>query len=114
MSKREYNRLKASFVRTVAAPGQYWDGHGLILRVTATGTKQWVQRLRIRGKRRELGLGGFPLVTLAQAREAALTNRREARAGGDPLGEKRRKRAAATTFADAARKVYELRRPGWR
>ena len=114
MSKRGYNRLKASFVRTVAAPGQYWDGHGLILRVTATGTKQWVQRLRIRGKRRELGLGGFPLVTLAQAREAALTNRREARTGGDPLGEKRREREAATTFADAARKVYELRRPGWR
>ena len=114
MSNREYDRLKASFVRTVTAPGQYWDGHGLILRVTAAGTKQWVQRLRIHGKRRELGLGGFPLVTLAQAREAALTNRREARAGGDPLGEKRRERAAATTFAAAARKVYELRRQGWR
>jgi len=114
VGKREYNRLKASFVRNVAAPGQYWDGHGLILRVTAVGTKQWVQRLRIRGKRRELGLGGFPLVTLAQARETALTNRREARAGGDPLSEKRRERVATTTFAEAARRVYEQRRPGWR
>ncbi|MCY4283774.1 MAG: tyrosine-type recombinase/integrase [Thiotrichales bacterium] len=114
MGNREYNRLQASFVRNVAAPGHYWDGHGLILRVTAAGTKQWVQRLRIRGKRRELGLGGFPLVTLAQARETALTNRREARAGGDPLSEKRREQVATTTFAEAARKVYELRRPGWR
>ena len=113
MSRREYNRLKASFVRTVAAPGQYWDGHGLILRVTAAGTKQWVQRLRIRGKRRELGLGGFPLVTLAQARETALTNRREARAGGDPLGEKRREQAAAVTFEALSREVFDLKRSEW-
>ena len=111
--KRRYNVLAAAFVSKVAAPGHYHDGHGLILRVTAAGTKQWVQRLRIRGKRRELGLGGFPLVTLAMAREAALANRRKVHAGGDPLAEKRRARGVPT-FAEAARKVFELRRDGWR
>ena len=111
---RETNRLSASFVRTVAAPGQYWDGHGLLLRVTGAGTKQWVQRLRIRGKRRELGLGGFPVVTLAEARDAALTNRRAARAGGDPLAERRRERAAVVTFEAVAREVFELKRTEWK
>ena len=106
--------LSAAFVRTVTRPGHYWDGHGLILRVTPALSKQWIQRLRIHGKRRELGLGGFPLVTLAQAREVALTNRRNVRAGGDPLGDKRRARATAMTFEEAAHEVFELRRPGWR
>ena len=112
-SKRRYNVLSAAFVSKATAPGHYHDGHGLILRVTRAGTKQWVQRLRIRGKRRELGLGGYPLVTLAMAREAALANRRAVHAGGDPLAEKRRARGVPT-FAEAARKVFELRRDGWR
>ena len=112
-SKRRYNVLSAAFVSKATAPGHYHDGHGLILRVTRAGTKQWVQRLRIRGKRRELGLGGYPLVTLAMAREAALANRRAVHAGGDPLAEKRRAHGVPT-FAEAARKVFELRRDGWR
>ena len=112
-SKRRYNVLSAAFVSKATAPGHYWDGHGLILRVTRAGSKQWVQRLRIRGKRRDLGLGGYPLVTLAMAREAALANRRKVHAGDDPLAEKRRARGVPT-FAEAARKVFELRRDGWR
>ena len=110
---RRYNVLSAAFVSKATAPGHYHDGHGLILRVTRAGTKQWVQRLRIRGKRRELGLGGYPLVTLAMAREAALANRRAVHAGRDPLAEKRRARGVPT-FAEAARKVFALRRDGWR
>ena len=112
-SKRRYNVLSAAFVSKATEAGHYWDGHGLILRVTRAGSKQWVQRLRIHGKRRELGLGGYPLVTLAMAREAALANRRKVHAGGDPLAEKRRARGVPT-FAEAARKVFELRRDGWR
>ena len=42
------------------------------------------------GWRRELGLGGVSLVSLAEAREKALANRKLAREGGDPLAEKRR------------------------
>ena len=111
--KRRYNVLSAAFVSKATDAGHYHDGHGLILRVTRAGSKQWVQRLRIHGKRRELGLGGYPLVTLAMAREAALANRRAVHAGDDPLAEKRRARGVPT-FAEAARKVFELRRGGWR
>ena len=111
--KRRYNVLSAAFVSKATEAGHYHDGHGLILRVTRAGSKQWVQRLRIHGKRRELGLGGFPLVTLAMAREAALANRRAVHAGDDPLALKRTRRGVPT-FAEAARKVFELRRGGWR
>ncbi len=66
------------------------DGDGLYLEVQPTGTRSWVQRLSIRGRRRELGLGGFPLVSLKEARAQAFANRRLARAGGDPLAENQR------------------------
>ena len=50
-------KLTAAFVRTVQEPGLYWDEHGLVLRVKPSGYKQWIQRLFIHSKRRELGLG---------------------------------------------------------
>ena len=67
----------------------------------------------IRGKRRELGLGSADLVRLTEARDAALANRRMARAGGDPL-QARRAALAVPTFAEAARRVHEMHRPTWR
>ena len=51
--------------------------------------KQWVQRLVVKGRRRDIGLGGYPLVSLAEARDAAFANRKLARAGGDPLALRR-------------------------
>ena len=105
--------LSAAFVRTVTKPGRYCDGHGLYLLVTDTGARCWVQRLTIRGRRRELGLGGFPLVTLAEAREQALANRKQARSGGDPLAEKR-KDQGMPTFEEAAGRVIEIHRPSWK
>ena len=58
----------------------------LYLFVQPSGTRSWIQRLVIRGRRRELGLGAAGLVPLATAREKALANRRLAREGDDPLG----------------------------
>ena len=81
--------LSAAFVRT-APPGRHADGNGLYLFVQPSGTRSWIQRLVIRGRRRELGLGSVVLVSLAEAREKALANRKLAREGGDPLAEKRR------------------------
>ena len=81
--------LSAAFVRT-AAPGRYCDGQGLYLFVQPSGTRSWVQRIAIRGRRHELGLGSAVLVPLAEARAKALANRKIAREGGDPLAEKRR------------------------
>ena len=105
--------LSATFVRNVAQAGRYCDGDGLYLEVQPTGTRSWIQRLSIRGRRRELGLGGFPLVPLKEARAQALANRRLARAGGDPLAEKRRLKSMPT-FADAAEGVWNQMRQGWR
>ena len=104
--------LSAAFVRS-APPGRHADGNGLYLFVQPSGTRSWIQRLLVRGRRRELGLGSLALVPLAEAREKALVNRKLARQGGDPLAEKRRSQAVPT-FAEAAMRVLEQKRAGWR
>lgn len=70
--------LDARFVERVEPqprPRRYSDGkrsHGLLLQVQPSGTKQWVQRITVNGKRREFGLGSYPTVSLAEARDMAL------------------------------------------
>lgn len=90
------NQLSAQFVKSVKEPGRYTDGNGLFLQVDASGAKRWAQRIVVRGKRRDIGMGPFsidptkaPGITLAQARERAVSNRTTARAGGDPLAHKK-------------------------
>ena len=85
----------------------------MYLFVQPTGTRSWIQRLVIRGRRRELGLGALALIPLAEAREKALSNRKLAREGGDPLAEKRRTQGIPT-FAEAASLVLEQKQAGWR
>ena len=104
--------LSAAFVRS-APPGRHADGNGLYLFVQPSGTRSWIQRLLVRGRRRELGLGSAGLVPLAEAREKALANRKLAREGGDPLAEKRRSQGIPT-FAEAAARLLEQKRAGWR
>ena len=89
--------LTAAFVRTIATAGKYHDQHGLILRVTPSGSRQWIWRGTVRGRRVDLGLGGFPYTTLAEARQAAFEYRKLSRAGGDPRALKR----DVPTFAEA-------------
>ena len=104
--------LSAAFIRS-APPGRHADGNGLYLFVQPSGTRSWIQRLLVRGRRRELGLGSLALVPLAEAREKALANRKLARQGGDPLAEKRRSQGIPT-LAEAAMRVLEQKRAGWR
>ena len=111
--KHPDNALMPAFVRNVSRAGRYCDGQGLYLDVRPTGSRGWVQRLTIRGRRTELGLGGFPLVSLKEAREKAFANRKLAREGGDPLADKRRTESTPT-FAEATRQVWKQLRPGWR
>ena len=85
----------------------------MYLFVQPSGTRSWIQRLVVRGRRRELGLGSVALVPLAEAREKALANRKLARLGGDPLAEKRRTQGIPT-FAEAATRVLEQKQGGWR
>ena len=96
--------------RELLHPACFCDGNGLYIQVQPTGARSWVQRLMIQGRRRELGLGGFPLVSLAEARAKAFACRKIAREGGDPLTEKRRA-DGIPTFADAAERVWKGRTP---
>lgn len=95
------------------APDKYFDGHGLFLKVDASGAKRGVQRIVIRKKRREIGLGSASLLSFAEARKTALANRKQARSSGDPL-QARREALAVLTFEEAARKVHEIHCPSWR
>ena len=106
------NALSAAFLRS-APPGRHADGNGLYLFVQPSGTRSWIQRLVVRGRHRELGLGSVALVRLAEAREKALANRKLAREGGDPLAEKRRAEGIPT-LAQAASRVLVQKRDGWR
>ena len=110
--RHPHNALAPAFVRS-APPGHHIDGNGLYLYVQPTGARSWIQRLVIRGKRCELGLGSVALVPLAEAREKAVANRKLAREGGDPLAEKRRLQSVPT-FAEAAAAVVEQKQAGWK
>lgn len=91
MGRRTSSMLTAAKVKT-ASPGKHHDGGGtgLILLVKNNGSRFWVQRITIHGKRREIGLGSPSLISLAEARELAMSNKRLVRLGGDPLAEKRK------------------------
>ena len=105
--------LTAAQVRAAVEPGKYRDGNGLFLRVEPSGSKRWVQRITIRGKITELGLGSASLVSLAEAREQAFENRKLARSGSDPM-RARREASAIMSFEEAARHVHDVHTPSWR
>ena len=111
--KHPDKRLSPAFVRKASKPGRYYDGNGLFLKIDPSGAKRWGQRLVIHGQQRTLGLGGCALVTLAEARDVALANRKIARGGGDPLAQ-RRCATDIPSFEEAAATVIELHRHGWR
>ncbi len=105
--------LSAAFCRSVAEAGRYADGNGLYLHVDPSGARRWVQRLVIRGRSRALGLGSYALVSLAEAREKALANRKAAREGGDPLADRRRSEGIPT-FEEAVEQVIAIHGEAWR
>ena len=107
--------LSPSFVARVRTPGRYGDGRGghglsLLVKVAATGriSRSWSQRLRLRDRVTNIGLGSFPRVTLKEARARALENVRLVDQGQDPFG------GGEPTFADAVEKVIEIHRDGWK
>ncbi len=107
--RHPHKALSARAVQTARTTGRtrrIADGGGLYLLVTAGGAKSWVLRTVVRGKRCDIGLGGASLVSLAEAREDAARLRKIARAGGDPLGERRRQQRQVPTFEEAATQVH--------
>jgi len=91
---RARNRLPPSFLRK-APPGKYCDGAGLWLVVRDDGGAQWVLRVTVHGRRREMGLGGYPEIGLAAARDLAERWRAMAKQGRDPIKEREAEARAA-------------------
>ena len=105
-------KLSATGVKALSKPGRHSDGDGLHLFISKAGGKSWVQRITMDGRRRDFGLGGYPTVSLAQARKRASDVREAVGNGRDPVAEKHR--PAMPTFREAAYVVYEANKPRWR
>ena len=101
----------AAWVRSVTKPGKYGDQHGLILRVQPSGAKAWIWRGTVNGRRRDLGLGRYPYVSLAEARAKAFEYRKTALEGGDPAAVRS---GGIPTFATAVEAVIGLHAGKWK
>lgn len=101
----EANALAVSRLKK---PGRWAVGGiaGLALQVTDSGARSWIFRTMIGGKRTEIGLGGFPDVTLSSAREAARAMRVQIKAGVNPVAESKSRRSALQA-AHAAQKTFD-------
>jgi len=111
--------LSARNIRDLNAKGRYTVGGapGLMLQVSKTGAKCWIQRVTVGGKRKDIGLGGFPEVSLAQAREKARATKQTIKDGKDPILQKRLNEQALikaqlqqSTFAEMAVKVHNIKK----
>src|SRR5215472_8646700 len=112
--------------RPRAATYRLSDGGGLLLIVKPSGAKVWVARVTVAGRRRDMGLGGFPTVSLRQAREKAAAARKQSVEGLDPIAERERltrerqaQRKASIeselrTFRNGAIACIEAEAPGWK
>lgn len=116
-------KLNAKLVDNLDKPGTYEDGEGLRLVVQVSGRKSWVLRFQLAGRRREMGLGGFPQISLKEARLKSAAYRRQLLDGIDPLAARDAEREALrssqpsktkdTTFEEAAREYFEAHQSGW-
>jgi integrase len=107
-------------VKNLKEPGLYLDGLGLMLKVTEHGSKSWIHRYMRHGAAHWMGLGPYPEVSLAEAREHHAENRKKLRAGIDPLAERqgiaataKADRAKAVTFNWCAEKYIKAHEPEW-
>ena len=105
-------KLTAVAVKAASQPGRLGDGGTLYLHIARGGTKSWVQRITIDGRRHDIGLGGWPVVSLASARRRAAENRSAVADGRNPLAEKRR--SMVPTFRQAATQTLKALKPRWR
>lgn len=97
------NKLTQMQVARLKEPGYHGDGAGLWLKVTAHGSKSWILRYTFQGREKWTGLGSYPVVTLADAREKALMLKRQILQGTDPVQQKRESMAQAA--AESAKAV---------
>ena len=117
---RKRRSLPATWVKAVVKPGTYPDGGGLSLRVHPSGSKNWVVRTTINGKQTNIGVGGYPDVTLLKARNLAESKIKEIKAGKNPVAANREVKretlriASIPTFRQAAQDTFNLNKGKWR
>jgi integrase len=115
---RQYEKLTSRFCRTVTKPGLYSDGGDLYLKVGPSGAKSWVFRYQINGRTRDMGLGPYHTIGLAEARRKALECRQLRHNGLDPMVERDKSRpqwqAAIPTFRWCAEQYIADHQAGWR
>lgn len=105
--------LSPRTIDTIIQPGRYQDRHGLQLKVTPSGTKSWVFRYQMNGKRHDMGLGQYPAVSLSEARKAAMELRVKITNGIDPLEERKKVESDSATFETEAYALIERHKAGW-
>lgn len=115
------HKLTTRGIQAFNEPGRYPDGGGLYLDVTDTGSKSWVYRFMLNKRSREMGLGRFPDVGLAEARKKAEEARRQRAEGIDPIDARkeaervaRLARSEAMTFQKAAEAYIDAHEASWR
>jgi len=113
---KQTKEMTALTAKRLVEPGKYPVGTipGLYLWVRESGSKNWVLRITVRSKRKDIGLGGYPAVGLADAVRLARAMRMDATEGGDPLAERRASKKTAMTFRQAADEYIKLHRPSWK
>jgi integrase len=118
---REVNRLSPAFVASHKTPGYYADGGNLYLQISKAGTKSWVIRYRLFGRRRDMGLGVARDVSLKEARDKALAARKQVKDGVDPIDERRIKKAQLAaekaqfvTFSEATAAYLKSNEASWK
>jgi hypothetical protein len=109
---RTLNKLSDVSAKAEKRPGRYSDGGGLYLNVSPSGTKSWVFMWTREGRRREMGLGGYPVVTLTKARSKAVGCRETIEEGRDPIAEKSKE--AEPTFGECADRYIASIKSEWR
>jgi Arm DNA-binding domain len=110
------SKLTAITISHIKEPGSYGDGRGLMLVIGKSGSRSWILRASVKGKRKDIGLGSASDVSLKQARESADEIRAMIRSGLDPVAErqKAKARAAIPTFAEAAEQAHAEYQNGWK
>jgi integrase len=109
--------LGALQVKGLTAPGLHAVGtvNGLYLRIKESGTRQWMLRTMIGGKRSDIGLGGYPSFTLAQAHAKAQTLKEQIQNGINPIAQRQQRRSTIEwSFDRCAEEYIKLHRSGWK